>query len=808
MSPYNKIYEFEYPVNGTPAKMIMTSVSGHLLNYAFSASFKNWNSCDPLVLFDAPVFKTCMENYAPIKSTLEREIRSCNGLIIWTDCDREGENIGFEIIEVCKAIKPNIRVLRAKFSEMTKPALQRAMNSLTQPDERQSQAVDVRSQLDLRIGAAFTRFQTLRLRCVFPDKIESLVSYGSCQIPTLGFVVQRYNEVDKFVAQPFWKVKVIHTVGDVTVDFNWARNRLFDRDCCEAYFLQCQADPTAYVESVVEKSKSKWRPTPLDTVELEKLGSRKLRMTAKDVMTVAEKLYSQGIISYPRTETNQFSKDVNLRGLVEQHQNDREWGRFAQKVLQWGPSPRNGRKSDQAHPPIHPTKYVNTLEGNERKVYELVVRHFLACVSRDAVGSETIVQIRIAQEEFSASGLVIKERNYLEVYPYDKWNSKEILNYEQGTHFQPTEISMPEGSTTAPSLLTEADLIGLMEKHGIGTDATHAEHINTIKQRGYIGVIDRGFLVPGLLGMGLVEGYDSMNLPLAQPELRAELEADLKRVCEGTKNPEVVLREQVDKYREVYKIITERALALDRSLGVRFNTEPQVPAPMQATAMTSIQEVMKCPKCNRFQMMIRRNAERETHSISCLGFPDCKNAIWFGSEVKEVTVTDETCFRCGNAKRLSFKFKSIATTAMFNCFDSTYTTCVLCDRNLREVLDIRLPSTNSTAAAAATANAAPSRNNQASRNNASTVENHNRTQSRNANTILMNRPTTINSNHANNNRGNQTGNDSGGRGWNLPSSRNDSDPPGRSNNRTANKRRNTENSDVEKCPSCSMDAIT
>lgn len=86
-------------------------------------------------------------------------------------------------------------------------------------------------------------------------------------------------------------------------------------------------------------------------------------------------------------------------------------------------------------------------------------------------------------EEFTATGLVIHERNYLEVYVYDKWNAKEIHSYEQGTQFDPTELAMKEGKTTAPSMLTEAELIALMDKHGIGTDATHAEHINTIKER-------------------------------------------------------------------------------------------------------------------------------------------------------------------------------------------------------------------------------------------------------------------------------------------------------------------------------------
>lgn len=207
LSKFNKIYKFKTNVRGTNADMWMTSVSGHLLTYEFVQSYQGWQSCDPISLFEAPVHKRCPENFLNIKKTLERDILKCDGLIIWTDCDREGENIGFEIIDVCKKVKPNIQVYRAKFSEITSAGIRRALNTLEQPDEKQSQAVDVRSELDLRIGAAFTRFQTLRYQRLFPDNIEGLVSYGSCQIPTLGFVARRYNDVEKFIPQKFWKIK-------------------------------------------------------------------------------------------------------------------------------------------------------------------------------------------------------------------------------------------------------------------------------------------------------------------------------------------------------------------------------------------------------------------------------------------------------------------------------------------------------------------------------------------------------------------------------------------------------------------------
>lgn len=114
----------------------------------------------------------------------------------------------------------------------------------------------------------------------------------------------------------------------MTVEFNWARNRLFDKESCENYLLLCLAEPAprALVESVTVKPKHKWRPTPMDTVEMEKLGSRKLKLSAKETMTIAEKLYSKGFISYPRTETNQFSKEFELAPLVQMHTGHPDWG--------------------------------------------------------------------------------------------------------------------------------------------------------------------------------------------------------------------------------------------------------------------------------------------------------------------------------------------------------------------------------------------------------------------------------------------------------------------------------------------------
>uniref|UniRef100_A0A3Q3VNE3 DNA topoisomerase n=1 Tax=Mola mola TaxID=94237 RepID=A0A3Q3VNE3_MOLML len=647
LSKFNKIYEFEYHLFGQNVTVTMTSVSGHLLGLEFKAPFQKWHSCNPVMLFDAEVEKYCPDNMIQIKRTLEREARQCQALVIWTDCDREGENIGFEIIDVCKTVKACLQVFRAKFSEITPNSIRRACETLTEPDSNISDAVDVRQELDLRIGASFTRFQTLRLQKIFPESLANqLISYGSCQFPTLGFVVERFKAIQSFIPETFYKIKVLHEVNEDFVEFSWKRNRLFNHTACLVLYQICMEDPIATITSVTSKPKSKWRPLPLDTVELEKLASRKLRISAKETMKIAEKLYTQGLISYPRTETNIFPPNLALAPLVEQHTQSPAWGTFAQRVLDQpgGPNPRQGKKSDQAHPPIHPTKYRSTLQGNEGRLYEFIVRHFLACVSQDALGQETVVDIDIAQEKFSASGLMIIARNYLDVYPYDKWSTKLIPVYEQGSQFQPSAIEMVDGQTSPPQLLTEADLIALMEKHGIGTDATHAEHIETIKSRMYVGLTADQRFLPGELGMGLVEGYNSMGYEMSKPNLRAELEADLKLVSEGRKDKQSVLRHHIQKYKTVFTESARKAKKLDEALTPYLGAAQQITEAEHQDIEMPL-PVRKCPHCGR-DMVLKKKREGNSKYLSCTGYPACKTAVWFPDTVLDVNRDNSVCPTC------------------------------------------------------------------------------------------------------------------------------------------------------------------
>ena len=354
------------------------------------------------------------------------------------------------------------------------------------------------------------------------------------------------------------------------MEFSWNRNRLFDEYCSRLLYEKCLQNPEAHVLKVETRPKSKWRPAPLNTIELQKLASRKLHMTSSRLMEIAEKLYNKGFISYPRTETDSFLKSIDLKELIGYHVDSDDWGGYASNLLNDDSSnkflwPKNGPHNDNAHPPIHPVKLLKKHEvtPEEWKVYELVSRHFLACCSQDAKGQEKTIEININEEFFFAKGILITDYNYLQVYIYDKWTETNLPNLTLNQKFMPTELLMKEGKTSAPSLLTEADLIATMDRNGIGTDATIAEHIKTIQERNYAEKTG-AFFAPTKLGLALVESYEQMGLELAKPKLRAEMEKNMKERVAGRKNKGDVIRESVIAMESVYvQIASQRNIFVD-----------------------------------------------------------------------------------------------------------------------------------------------------------------------------------------------------------------------------------------------------
>jgi len=309
---------------GVPHTMITTSVRGHLASQDFGANY-GWNKCRHVALFEAPIETYYSPDMQPLENMLRQQARRAQALILWLDCDREGEAIGDEVQKVCLESNPRLKVYRARFSTVMPQEIQRALCSLGTLNTHFVQAVQARMLLDLRVGAAFTRFQTMRLQRKFG--MEGVVSYGPCQFPTLGFVVERWARIETFVPEDFWSLQLsirVSSDGDLnnnnqdrTVHFYWKRHRLYDRAVTLALYSAALEAETAVVTHLDGRPKHKWRPVPLATVELQKRASMYLRLGAEQTMTAAESLYNSGYISYPRTETEKFRPEFSHRAVLQ-----------------------------------------------------------------------------------------------------------------------------------------------------------------------------------------------------------------------------------------------------------------------------------------------------------------------------------------------------------------------------------------------------------------------------------------------------------------------------------------------------------
>jgi DNA topoisomerase-3 len=620
--------------------MITTSVRGHLATYDFPPNF-GWSKCDPVALFDAPIESSYRGDLEPLERMLRQLASRCQVVILWLDCDREGEAIGDEVRDVCLKGNPRLNIYRARFSTVLAQEIQRALKSLGVLNENFVAAVQTRSELDLRVGAAFTRFQTLRLQRKFDGFSEQgVVSYGPCQFPTLGFVVERWARIETFIPEDFWYLDLTLRVDAAAIQqqqqegnnnqnnagvppannnskaihFTWKRGRLYDRVPTLVFYESCLEAGEAVVTHLDGRPKNKWRPVPLATVELQKRASRFLRVGSETLMTAADELYQQGYISYPRTETEKFRPEFEHRPLIEQLSGiNGDLGQYATKLLTDNhyQNPRAGQHDDQAHPPITPCKAVdpNTIgDQTQRKVYILVVKHYLACCSRDAVGKETQLTVKMASEEFNARGLMILEKNWLEIYhPWERWSTGqgELPPLQVGSRIAPSSLLMKDGRTAAPLPITEVELISLMDRNGIGTDATIAQHISTIQNREYATKDANQRFLPTKLGIALVEGYNSMGYQLNKPDLRRETEAECNLVAAGRKPKNEVVTAMLAKMRQCYATASQEAQKLDEAVARHF---PRLGASNDISQVVQAQ-FSECGVChNQMALKQERNA--------------------------------------------------------------------------------------------------------------------------------------------------------------------------------------------------------
>ncbi|HKB49968.1 MAG TPA: DNA topoisomerase I [Solirubrobacterales bacterium] len=554
-------------------------LKGHVLGPAFPEGYSNWQKTDLHDLIDAELIKE------PTDKNVVKAIRKvaveADELVIATDFDREGELIGLEALEEMLDANPDLgtreeaaagtlRIKRARYSALTKEEIERAFGELDELSYPLANAGAARQDIDLLWGATLTRAVSLASRRFG----SNFLSVGRVQSPTLGLIVEREMERRAHVAKPFWELFAKFEHPDGSFETHHSVDKFWDKAEADAAFAGTSGPGT--VKAVTARKNTRKPPTPYNTTAFSTDASSRLGITPASAMRIAEDLYMDGFISYPRTDNTVYPQSLPLRELVTSLVKVKEFSAAA-GLLDGELKATRGKKETTDHPPIYPTQAIHpgALEGPKKRVYELVVRRFLATFSPPMITESTRADIEAGSETYFVRGSVVVDPGYAGIYTYARSADEEIPALREGQSLDlDGEPWIVDKETQPPSRISQAKLIEMMEERGLGTKATRADIIQKLFDRGYV---YGNPPIPSETGIALYEAFKNYVPAMATPEMTAQLEAEMDRIAAGEMTKGAVVGEsrdllhktwtEIDGSREDLAKVIWKGMDEDRILG-------------------------------------------------------------------------------------------------------------------------------------------------------------------------------------------------------------------------------------------------
>jgi DNA topoisomerase-1 len=354
---------------------------------------------------------------------------------------------------------------------------------------------------------------------------------------------------------------------------------------------------------------------------------------------VAQSLYLDAVISYPRTSSEKLPESLDLKEILNGISGMRNYADLAKQVLQGGNlSPVQGKKSDPAHPAIHPTgtKATKRLTPSERKLYDLIVRRFLALFGEPAVKEHLRADIKYDEHLLFLRGLRILKHGWMEFYnPYAKTGEKELPGLSEGESIVLSPVSSDERYTQPPPRFNPASLLKLLEKENLGTKATRARIVDSVKSRGYT-TSDRFEL--STLGYALFETLERYIPEMLSPELTRRLEKEMEEIQNEQTNREEVLSKAKDDLLELLDDFKSQEKEIGDALVLGLQRY-----------WKSKEELGECPKCHEGTLRIIRSSKTGKRFVGCSNYKNGKCDQTFALPQKgDISPMDMMCSDCGH----------------------------------------------------------------------------------------------------------------------------------------------------------------
>jgi DNA topoisomerase I len=531
-----------YTWSDSEGEQMAVGLKGHVMGVAFPEGYSNWQETDLHELIDAELVPEPTDKN--VVKAVRKLAKEADSVVIATDYDREGELIGLEALQQVLEVKPDVAdgdistrppIKRARYSALTNDEIERAFSNLDELSYDLAYAGSARQDIDLIWGATLTRAVSLATRRFG----SNFLSVGRVQSPTLALIVERELERRAHVPKPYWELfaKFAHPDGAFeahhTVDKFWEK--------AEADAALAGTKSPGVVKEVSSRKNTRKPPTPYNTTAFTTDASSRLGITPAAAMRIAEDLYMDGFISYPRTDNTVYPASLNTKELVASLVRVPDFS-ASSGLLDKPLQATRGKKETTDHPPIYPTQavYPNALDGPKRRVYELVVRRFLATFSPPMITESTRADIEAGSETYFVRGSVVVDPGYAGIYTYARSSDEEIPKLEEGQELAlDGEPWIVDKETQPPSRISQGKLIELMEERGLGTKATRADIIQKLYDRGYV---YSNPPEPSETGIAMYKAFHEYVPRMATPEMTAELERDMDQIAAGDISKDEVLR--------------------------------------------------------------------------------------------------------------------------------------------------------------------------------------------------------------------------------------------------------------------------
>ncbi|MDP3916758.1 MAG: DNA topoisomerase I [Nanoarchaeota archaeon] len=557
---------------------------------------------------------------------LKQLVKKADSFVVACDFDSEGSVIGYNCVRFIAKKKD---AKRMKFSTLTKDELiESYKNASKHLDFEIIEAGETRHYLDYFWGISLSRALTLAIKSTGAFK---LMTSGRVQGPTLKVIVDKEKEIAKFKPEPYWEILLEGTANGSQINANHKEGKIFDKKRAEEIIKKTK-DKKATITSVTAKEVNKAAPNPFNLTNLQTEAYSLFGITPKDTLSIAQDLYSSGYISYPRTSSQKLPPALGYKKIIEKLSKQKEYSELCKKLLsKKSLKPNEGKKTDSAHPAIFATGEKGRMTDKQKRIYDLIVRRFLATFGEDAVRKTVTAEIDVNSEIFFAKGTTTIKKGWHEYYgPHVRLKEEELPPLKESQEIKNPKIKREDKQTTPPNRYSQASIIKQMENLNIGTKATRSAILDALYQRSYI---TDNSITATLLGMETVNSLEKYCPEILDTDLTRHFEEEMDQIQEGKKKQGEVLEEAKETlikisnhFRKHEKEIGEVLIKASRETEYKLNT------------------IAECPKCKKGVIQIRNG--RFGKFVACNQYPECKTTFSLPSN-SLIKTSDVKCKECG-----------------------------------------------------------------------------------------------------------------------------------------------------------------